>query len=640
MNKYATREFHLRVLVWLVWFVVLLTAIDVTAVHAASPTTAPLLGVVSHDASKSGPLFPWEVGYRWKKWALHRYRKWRNAYRRAKRIVQLAQLAQSGMMTMAEVVDWLTASQVRYKLGALPVLYALLQTLEVERIINRHCPTRTPRTPDVEYGTVVLVLVLNRLLLPLPLYQIADWVGQTCLVATLGISAGKLNDDRLGRTLDTLYPHLEAIWQAIIETALVKAQIDLSVIFYDVTAFIAHGRYADSKLIDFGFAHNTPSNKRKFKLGLNASADGNIPWLYRRLSGSTADQATVEENLKNLASWLHAHGYACQDSLIVGDRAMLNAEIAVAYDAKGLRHLSGLKASTQEQKALLSGWSDEQMEAYPIVDDPSPQYWGRGSQVTFTHEGKSVTHRALVVMAGPLRDQWRKSRQEELDALCAELEQLRGRIGQPRLHTVKLVQRSVNARLKASKVARFVDATAYMTSEGAVNLVWQFDHAALAAAARYDGRYLLVTNDWTLSHREMFRRYRQKDGVEKCFHISKADLHVSPLFLHKDKRIASMLFINMVALLAYTLLQRQVQQQGLQMTTRRLIQRLDRLTLIETRCWDGSRLHRLTPIDPDLAAILQLVAAALDDMMQVIVDFDHNRCLFNSALTSQTRLLC
>jgi transposase len=636
MNKYATRESHLRVLVWLVWFIVILAAIDVGAVHAASPTTAPLLGVVSHDGSKSGPLFPWQARYRWKKWVLHRYRKWRNEYRRAQRRVQLARLVLRGVMTMAEVVDWLTASQVRYKLGALPVLYALLQTLEVERIINRHCPTRG----DVEHGTVVLVLALNRLLLPLPLYQIADWVGQTCLVATLGISVGKFNDDRLGRTLDTLYPHLDAIWQEIIETALVKAQIDLSVIFYDVTAFIAHGRYANSELIDFGFAHNTPSNKRKFKLGLNASADGNIPWLYRCLSGSTADQATVEQNLENLAAWLHTHGYACQDSLIVGDRAMLNAKIAVAYDAHGLRHLTGLKAATQEQKALLTGWSDEQMEAYPIVDGPSPQYWGRGSQVTVTHEGKSVTLRALVVMAGPLRDQWCKTRQEQLDALFAKLEELRGRIGQPRLRSVKMVQRSVNARLKASKVARFVDATVYMTSEGEVNLVWQLDRAALAAAARYDGRYLLVTNDWTLSHREMFRLYREKDGVEKCFHISKADLQVSPLFLHKDKRIASMLFINMVALLAYTLLQRQLQQQGLQMTTRRLIQRLDRLTLIETRCWDGSRLHRLTPIDPELVAILQLVAAALDEMMQVTVDLDHNCCLFNSVLASRPRLLC
>lgn len=634
MNKYATKESHLRVLVWLVWFIVLLTAADVSAVQASNPITAPLLGIVSHDAAQSGALFPWQARYRWKKWALQRYRKWRKAYRRARRTVQLARLALSGVLTMAQVVDWLTASQLRYKVGALPVLYALLQTLDVAHIINRHCPTRG----DVEHGTVALVLVLNRLLLPLPLYQIADWVGQTCLVATLGVAAKKFNDDRLGRTLDALYPHLDAIWQEIIETALLKAQIDLSVIFYDVTAFIAHGRYADSEFIDFGFAHNTPNNKRKLKLGLNASADGNIPWLYRRLSGSTADQATVEENLAKLAAWLHAHGYACQESLIVGDRAMVNAEIAVAYEAHGLRHLSGLKASTLEQKALLSNWSDEQMAAYPIVDGPSPQYWGRGGQVTFSHDGKTVTHRALVVLAGPLRDQWRQSRQAWIDALCAELEQLRSRIGQPRLRSVKMVQRSVNARLKASKVAQFVEATVYTTAAGEVNLIWQTNSEALATAERYDGRYLLVTNDWTLSHQEMFRLYREKDGVEKCFRISKDDLHVSPLFLHKDKRIASMLFINLVALLAYTLLQRQIQQQGLQMTTRRLIQRLDQLTLIETRCWDGSRLQRLTPIDPDLLAILQLLAVALDEMMQSVVDADQH--LFSAALEARPRLLC
>ena len=540
-------------------------------------------------------------------------------------------------MTMADVVDMLTASQLHYKLGALPVLYALLQTLDVETIINRHCPTRG----DVNHGTVALVLVMNRLMLPLPLYQISDWVGQTCLVATLGIEAEKFNDDRLGRTLDAIYPHLDVIWQEIIETALVKAQIDLSVIFYDVTAFIAHGRYADSDLIDFGFAHNTPSNKRKLKLALNAGADGNIPLFYRLLSGSTADQATVEGNLETLAAWLHSLGHVCQDSLIVGDRAMLNAKIAVAYETHGLRHLTGLKASTPEQKALLTSWSDEQMEAFPIVDGPSPQYWGRGGQVTFTHEGKSVPHKALVVVSGPLRDQWRQSRQAQLDTLFANLEELRSRIGQPRLRTVKMVQRSVNARLKASKVAQFVNATVYMTAEGAVNLVWQIDREALAAAERQDGRYLLVTNDLTLSHREMFRLYREKDGVEKCFRISKSDLKVSPLFLHKDKRIASMLFINMVALLAYTLLQRQLQQQGLQMTTRRLIQRLDQITLIETRCWDGSRLQRLTPIEPELATILQSVSVALDEMMHVVVDVDsdHNSRLFSTTLGSRPFLL-
>ena len=637
MNKYATRASRYRVLAWLVWLIVALTGLSGSVTVVESETTAPLLGIVSHDAEQSGPLFPWQARHRWRKWALYRYRKWRKARREAKRKAQMAQLALGGVMTMAQVVDRLTASQLHYKLGALPVLYTLLQTLEVEQIINRHCPTRG----EVGHGTVAVVLVLNRLMLPLPLYRVADWVGRTCLVATLGIEAEKFNDDRLGRTLDAINPHLDTLWQAIIEQALAKAQIDLSVIFYDLTAVIAHGRYEESETIDFGFAHNTPSNKRKFKLGLNATADGNLPWLYRHLSGATADQATVEENLQNLAAWLHSHGYMCQDSLIVGDRAMLNAEIALLYEQHGLRHLTGLKASTKEQKQLLTQWSDEQIEVFPIVDGPVPRYWGRAGQVTFTHEGKSVTHKALVVIAGPLRDQWRQSRQEQLDALDAELKALRSRIGQPYLHTFKLVQRSLNAKLKASKAAQFVDATLYTTAEGELNLVWQTKVEALAAAERRDGRYLLVTNDRDLSHQEMFRLYRQKDGVEKCFLISKSDLKVSPLFLHKDKRISSMLFINMVALLTYTLLQRQMQEQGLQMTTRQLIQRLDQLTLIETCCYDGSRLHRLTPIDPETTLILQQVAVALDELMQVAVGPDHyTPGLLSTELAAQPRLLC
>jgi len=527
-------------------------------------------------------------------------------------------LALGGMLTMAQVVDWVTASQVRYKLGALPVLYALLETLSVRPIINRHCGNRA----QVDHGTVALVLILNRLLLPLPLYQIADWVGQTVLVAVLGIPADKFNDDRLGRTLDALHPHLDTIWQEIVEVALVKADIDLSVIFYDLSAFVAHGRYVESDLMDFGFAHNTPSNKRKLKLGLNVSADGNLPWLYQAWSGRTADQATVQHNLENLAHWLDRHGYRLHQTLIVGDRAMLNAEIALAYDQQGLRHLTGLRTATNEHKALLSVWSDAQFEAHPIVAGPAPQYWGRGCQVTFTHEGRSTTHKGLVVVSGPLRDQVRQSRRQRLDAVCAELAGLRERIGQPRLRTRKAVQRSVNARLREGKAAGFVQTTVYETPSGQVNLHWQLDEAALAQAERLDGRYLLVTNDWSLSHREMFRLYRQKDGVETCFHICKDDLQVSPLYLHQDQRIASMLFINMVALLVYTLLQRQIQNQGLQMTTRRLLERLDRLTLIETHCWDGSCLRRLGctgAIDPDLSTILQLVSQALAQMGQTVV---------------------
>jgi transposase len=606
----ATKSARKRILVWIIWFLVLLAFSQPGASNDNIAGSRPLLGMVSHHP-ENGPLFPWQPRYRWKQRALAKYRAWRRAYRRAKWQARLARLTLRGAVSLAHIVDWLTLGQQKYQVGALPILYALLETLQIRHIINRHCPTRA----DVDHGTTALVLILNRLMFPLPLYQVADWVGGTVLAGVLGIPAIKFNDDRLGRTLDALYPHLEAIWLEVVEVAMLKADIDLSVIFYDLTAFITHGRYAESDQVDFGFAHNTPMNKRKFKLSLNAAADGNIPWLYRFLPGRTADQATVASNMNNLAGWLKQRGHCLADTLVVGDRAMLNDEIALGYDRHGLRHLTGLRCVQKAHKALLTQWPTEQFYDFPLEADPNPQYWGRGCTVTFEHEGQTATHKGLVVLSGPMRDQLRQSRQTQLDVLAQQLAQLKARIGRPYYRTVKGVRRSANTRCRASKVGRFMSVHVCETVAGQVDLQWQIDTHALRQAEERDGRYLLVTNDWSLSHQEMLALYRQKDGVEKRFHICKSDLKVSPVYLHQDKRIASMLLLNMIALLAYSLLERQVRRHGLQLTTRQLFRRLQDLTLIETHCHDGSCLRRLTPVEPEVALILQLVAEALQELM-------------------------
>ena len=74
--------------------------------------------------------------------------------------------------------------------------------------------------------------------------------------------------------LDTLAEHLPAIWTDIQQQTLLRYKIDLSVLFYDLTALIMTGQYADNTLVDYGFAHNTPSDDPKVKLGMVASQDG------------------------------------------------------------------------------------------------------------------------------------------------------------------------------------------------------------------------------------------------------------------------------------------------------------------------------------------------------------------------------
>jgi len=598
MNS-ATKSRRTQILVWLIWAMACVVFILLPEQGIQRPQVTldlpTLPSVVTYDR-RNGPLFPWHPKHRVRKWAWRRYCILRQAHRRAIWVARLARLALSGALSLATVVDLLTKAQLRRHLGALPVLYALLDVLQVRQTINRHCPTAA----EVEHGTVAMVLILNRLMAPRPLYQVADWIAQTVLVYVLGIPASKFNDDRLGRTLDAICEHARDIWQDIVHHALVRFDIDLSIIFYDLTAFVVHGAYSESDYAKFGFAHNTPMDKRKVKAGVNASADGNIPTDYGMWPGNTADLATVQENMTRLCHLLRRRGWPINETVIIGDRANLNDELAVAYKDHDLHYLAGLQAHKKVHRELLEQYPTPQFYAHPLAEG----YWGICCPVVFEHAGRQVTHRGLVVLSGPMRTAHRQTRAKKLWALNHALWQVRTKIGQPRYRTVACVQRRANTQLKRSPAGKFMWAQAYADEDGQVHLRWGMDRYALWKADQRDGRYLLVTNDWSLSPEQMLALYRQKDGVEKRFTVSKSDLKVSPVYLHKDERIEAMLLINMLALLAYSLLERQVRHNGLQMTTRRIIHKLESLDVIETQCWDGSRLCRLVPVDEEQAALL------------------------------------
>jgi transposase len=68
-------------------------------------------------------------------------------------------------------------------------------------------------------------------------------------------------------------------------------------------------------------------NKRKFKMGLDVAADGNIPTEYGLWSGRTADQATVQQNMERLCRLLKRHGWSVGEVMIIGDRANRSTEL-------------------------------------------------------------------------------------------------------------------------------------------------------------------------------------------------------------------------------------------------------------------------------------------------------------------------
>ena len=614
----ATSVKKQRVVVWLAWLLALLVLWQQPALVAADQAggLADAASAVWVD-TPGRELFPWWPRERWRKRALAAYQRWQQARRQAQRTAQLARLALNGMLSLAAIVDWLTKQQLRRQLGAIPVLYAVLEALQVEATINRYCP----QTREVANGAVALVLILNRLLAPRPLQWVAKWYAQTMLVHKLGVPAAKFNDDRLARTLDTLAPHCRDIWLAVVSRALELYDIDLRMVFYDLTAFVVHGQYAESDLAQFGFAHNTPMGKRKVKLGLNVSSDGNIPLDYWAWAGNTADKATVERNLQRLCDLLRAHRWVPNQVLLLGDRATLDDKLALIYAKHQIRYLAGLQPQKRVHVELVKHLPEDAFYRHPLTAARGKEgYWGVPVAVPFEYQGDTATHRGLVVLSGPMRSALAQTRAKQFGELWLAMRTIQEKATQqaPRYRSARDVLARADTQLRNSAVGQFV--TVSVTGEtGAIQLHWQVKRDKLVAAMQQDGRYLLVTNDLYLTPAQMLAGYRQKDGVEKRFTVCKQDLRVSPIYLHQDQRIEAMLLLNMLALLTYSILERQLRQHGLQLTTRRLIEQLETLCVIETHCWDSSVLFRLTPLTPEQARLVERLEAVLQIPWQQVV---------------------
>jgi transposase len=578
---------------WLIWLIVLLAMLVPQAAFLKAPVTE--IWQSAYDPVSwlgAGLRVRWYAAWRlvrqwvkvWERWLVLAIRLW-------------------GCHSLAEVIQVLTHRQIVRYLGALPVLVALLERLKVRQIINHYCPTRSP----VDHGVVALVLVLNRLMTPRPLYQIVDWLATTLIAEHLGIPKAKFNDDRLGRTLDVLAEHLPDIWNDIQQQAFRHYPIDLSILFYDLTALIMTGEYAQSKLVDYGFAHNTPSDDPKLKLGMVASQDGSIPLLFQPWSGRTADKATVQANMHHLRAFLQQQGWQASQVMVVGDCANLNSELAFAYKDANLRYLAGLAKLEKVHRELVLKPDNRDFERLPLAEG----YWGVPCEVPFTHAGRTITHRGLVVRSDPMRQVLHQEHQKNQRKLLLALHQIQSKIGQKRYRTEKEVCQRVATQLKHSPAGKWIGVKV-ATIESKISLEWWMDANALQAAERMDGRFLLVTNDFNLSYAEMLALYRKKDALEKRFEVCKQDLKVRPLHVHSDARIQALLLVNLIALLAYSLLERQAEQHGLCLTTRRIIDQLSTLQVLEIEAWDGSRTCSWIETIPGQVQLLFTLLQTLD----------------------------
>jgi len=211
-------------------------------------------------------------------------------------------------------------AKVIYQIGGLHLLLNYVERIGLVEAVNCYC-TRDGAVSD---GTVIAVLVINRLLSPRPLSRIDEWVEDTGLHLLLGIDDPQVfNYDRLADALLAVYPH----WQDIAT----------------------------------GYSRDKRSDKRQVNIGISATADGEVvlPGGSGIHSGDTNDGTTTVSTHEQLHKLFQR-----SDLPVTGDSIMHDAENMPLISRAHGRFLGATKMTPHLRK-VVAACLEEEFETLP-----------------------------------------------------------------------------------------------------------------------------------------------------------------------------------------------------------------------------------------------------------------------------------
>ena len=196
------------------------------------------------------------------------------------------------------------------RVGALPFIVAYLEKLRLGELVEQFVPWEG----EVPLGTLVEVMVCNRLLNPKAQYKIGQWAQRSGVCDYYDISEEELNDDRLGRALERIAKHSFTVQSQLILHLVKKFKLDVSNIHYDISNVELWGAY-ERQLNESGQAEAGPSpmygrtksgrkNVKQVQFGINVARDGAVPIDLIPFDGNQAEVKTHVENLDRLRRML------------------------------------------------------------------------------------------------------------------------------------------------------------------------------------------------------------------------------------------------------------------------------------------------------------------------------------------------
>jgi len=453
----------------------------------------------------------------------------------------------------------------------LPVVAGFSRRLDVAGIVDRLCPVRD--LAILSHGQVIEALVANRLTSPAPLLRVQDWAEEWAVAEVFGIDPGTLNDDRIGRALDAIAPHLDEIVGSIGAGAITAFGIDVSRLHWDMTSISLVGDYPSPEAGFIEPSYGKPKDRRvdrkQVQTGLAVTGDGGIPVFHRAFDGKAGEVNQVigaMEALKAMA--------AERKFLLVGDSKLVSYKNLAAMVAAGVTFVAPASKSYVPVDVLAACDIARAVEA-----GYQPE---RTARTARTAEAESYrVYEDTIIIAGPRRPDpvinVRRvfvfssgnataavtNRARKLARATDELGRVQAGLGGRHYNTPAKVTAKVAAIAAARRVAAYLVADIGTDETGRPTLTWTFDQTVLDAEAASDGWYALLTNldPDQADTAEVLRRYKGQEVVERRYGDFKGPLAVAPMFLHNNRRIEALITVICLALLIFCLIEREVRSQ-------------------------------------------------------------------------------
>src|SRR6266481_4965911 len=468
-------------------------------------------------------------------------------------------------------------------IGPLVLTTPFLRRLGLREVVNQLCPVA--EQAHLDHGLVAELMVQCRLSAPQALYEMPSWATRDDIAALYpDIKDGnQLNDDRVGRLLDSMYPRRAMIWGEVIARAAQAYAIDLSRLHADTMPIKFAGLFAqqsgDETVPRLEPGYNPQGEwVQQLKLFALAAGDGGVPVWFDALSGGTGDSPTYVPQFEAFCQHAQLATLLPLDEVIViGERKMPTVDNQLAGLRLGVSYIGPTTMQDSHRQALRTLLDEGQSwTALPYVagretdkdQDDRTVYRGVGHTVALTDADTGVAYpvRHLYISSSALAQHEAQRRQAEMSAIEAEIQRIQGLVNKYDYKSPEIIVRRVQEKAFKKRAARHyfdIQVVEYAEHpEAPYALQYRIDHERVESDAALDGVYVLVAGGpaahW--DDASLLQEWKGQYKVEHCFRLTNQLFLCGPVFLKNSQRIVSLILLIMVGCLVAGLIERQIRR--------------------------------------------------------------------------------